>query len=112
MEAPLSSPESLPTPRAAHLEMVGAVLRPYIAPEICWIVRHHGLFQMYYYAHHSGGDRNARDRYRDHPWFDACAEFCERYDENCFDPGYHNLPLETFTPMVHEVFRRTPRAHA
>ena len=26
MEAPLSSPESLPTPRAAHLEMVGAVL--------------------------------------------------------------------------------------
>ena len=36
-----------------HGEMVAAVLRPYIAPEICWIVKHHGLFQMYYYAHHS-----------------------------------------------------------
>jgi predicted HD phosphohydrolase len=87
-----------------HGEMVGAVLRPYIAPEICWIVKHHGLFQMYYYAHHSGGDRNARDRYRDHPWFDACAEFCERYDQNCFDPAYESLPVATFEPMVRRVF--------
>jgi predicted HD phosphohydrolase len=87
-----------------HGEMVGAVLRPYIAPEICWIVKHHGLFQMYYYAHHSGGDRNARDRYRDHPWFDACAEFCELYDQNCFDPAYESLPVETFEPMVRRVF--------
>jgi predicted HD phosphohydrolase len=87
-----------------HGEMVAAVLRPYIAPEICWVVKHHGLFQMYYYAHHSGGDRNARDRYRDHPWFDACAEFCELYDQNCFDPAYESLPVEFFEPMVRRVF--------
>ena len=87
-----------------HGEMVGAVLRPYIAPEICWIVKHHGLFQMYYSAHHCGGDRNARDRYRDHPWFDACAEFCELYDQNCFDPAYESLPVATFEPMVRRVF--------
>jgi predicted HD phosphohydrolase len=87
-----------------HGEMVAAILRPYVAPEICWIVKHHGLFQMYYYAHHSGGDRNARDRYRDHPWFDACAEFCERYDQNCFDPAFESLPVEVFEPMVRRVF--------
>ena len=87
-----------------HGEMTAAVLRPYIAPEICWVVKHHGLFQMYYYAHLTGGDRNARDRYRDHPWFDACAEFCERYDQNCFDPDFDTLPVETFEPMVRRVF--------
>jgi predicted HD phosphohydrolase len=87
-----------------HGEMMGAVLRPYVRPQLCWIVKHHGLFQSYYYAHHSGGDRNARDRYRDHQWFDACAEFCELYDQNCFDPGYESLPIEFFEPMVRRVF--------
>jgi predicted HD phosphohydrolase len=87
-----------------HGEMVAAVLKPYVRPELCWVVKHHGLFQMYYYAHHSGGDRNARDRYRDHEWYDACAEFCEKYDQNCFDPAYDSLPVSEFEPMVRRVF--------
>jgi len=87
-----------------HGEMVAAVLRPYVAPEICWIVKHHGLFQTYYYAHYSGGDRNARDRFRDHPCYDACVEFCELYDQCCFDPAYDSLPVETFEPIVRRVF--------
>ena len=48
--------------------------------------------------------RDARERYRDHEWFDACAEFCERYDQNCFDPAYESLPIEHFEPMVRRVF--------
>ena len=59
---------------------------------------------MYYYAHHSGGDRNARDRYKDHPHYDACVEFCELYDQNCFDPDFESLPVEFFEPMVRRVF--------
>ena len=70
-----------------HGEMTGAILRPYVSDEIRWVVTYHGLFQMFYYAHHSGGDRNARDRYKDHPYYDACVEFCELYDQNCFDPA-------------------------
>jgi predicted HD phosphohydrolase len=87
-----------------HGEMVAAILRPYVRPEVCWMVKHHGLFQMYYYAHHSGGDRNARDRYHAHEWYDACAEFCEKYDQNCFDPTYDSLPVSEFEPMVRRVF--------
>jgi predicted HD phosphohydrolase len=88
----------------SHSEMIGAILRPFVRPEVCWIAQHHGVFQMYYYAHHTGGDRNARDRYRGHEWFDACAEFCEKYDQESFDPAYENLPIEFFEPMVHRVF--------
>ena len=87
-----------------HGQMVAAVLRPFVSEEICWVIEHHGLFQSYYYAHHTGGDRDARDRFRDHPHFDACAEFCELYDQNCFDPGYESLPVEEFEPMVRRVF--------
>lgn len=87
-----------------HGEMVEAILRPYIAPNICWIVRHHGIFQQYYYGHLVGLDRHARERYREHPCYDACVEFCERYDQNCFDPEIETLPLEHFAPMVRRVF--------
>ncbi|HYX87007.1 MAG TPA: hypothetical protein VE777_18720 [Gaiellales bacterium] len=87
-----------------HGEMVGAILKPYVSEEICWVVAHHGIFQAYYYAHHYGDDRHARDRFRDHPHYAACAEFCERYDQNCFDPDYESLPVEFFEPMVRRVF--------
>ena len=86
-----------------HGEMVAAVLRPFVREELCWAIKHHGVFQMYYYAHHYGEDRDARERYRDHPHYDACAEFCELYDQNCFDPAYESLPLEHFEPIVRAV---------
>jgi predicted HD phosphohydrolase len=92
----------------SHGSYSAAVLRPFVSEELCWIIAHHPLFQMYYYGPHMGGDKDARERFRGHPWFDAAVEFCERYDENCFDPAYEWLPLEHFAPAVAEVFSREP----
>jgi predicted HD phosphohydrolase len=89
-----------------HSEMIGTVLRPFVRPEVVWIASHHGVFQMYYYAHHLGLDRNARDVYREHKWFNACAEFCERYDQQSFDPAYENLPIQFFEAMVRRIFAK------
>lgn len=91
-----------------HSEVAAAVLRPYVSERTYWIVRHHGLFQSYYYAHHSGGDRNARDAYRDHPWYQATVDFCHRWDQSSFDPDYESLPLEFFVPLVRRIFSRPP----
>lgn len=87
-----------------HGELVGAVMRPFFPERLCWIVAHHPAFQQHYYGRHTGDDPDARERWRGHEWFDDCVEFCERYDENCFDPDYENLPLEFFEPMVRRVF--------
>lgn len=87
-----------------HGEMVGAILKPYVAPDICWVVVHHGVFQQHYYGHFVGLDSNARDRYRNDPRFDECVRFCDQYDQNCFDPDYDSLPLDLFIPMVNRVF--------
>jgi predicted HD phosphohydrolase len=87
-----------------HGEMVAAILRPFVREELCWVIEHHGLFQTYYYTHHSGGDRYARERHRGHPYYEACVEFCERYDQNCFDPDYASLALDDFEPLVRAVF--------
>ena len=92
----------------SHGSYAAAVLRPFVSAQLCWIVSHHPLFQMYYYGPHMGGDKHARDQFAGHPWLDATVEFCERYDENCFDPGYDWLPLAHFAPAVEEVFTREP----
>ena len=91
-----------------HSELAAAALRPYVSEKTYWIVRHHGLFQSYYYAHHHGGDRNARDRYRDHPWYQDTVDFCHRWDQSSFDPDYEWLTLEVFEPMVRRIFAREP----
>jgi len=89
-----------------HGELAASVLRPYVSEETYWIVKHHGIFQAYYYAHHLGNDRDARDRYKAEPFYAATEEFCAKYDQNCFDPEYENLPLDFFEPMVRKIFNR------
>ena len=89
-----------------HDRFSAEVIRPYVREEVTWVVEHHGIFQMLYYAHHYNWDRNAREEFRDHPRFESCEEFCERWDQSSFDPDYETEPLETFEPMVREVFSR------
>lgn len=93
----------------SHGPYSASIIKPFVSEELTWIIEHHPTFQLYYYGHHWGEDRNAREKYRGHKWFDATVEFCEKYDENCFDAAYDNLPIETFEPMVREVFGREPR---
>jgi predicted HD phosphohydrolase len=92
-----------------HSDMAAAILRPYVRPEVAWIVQHHGLFQNYYYVHHLGGDRHARDRLREHPWYAACVHFCAAWDQCSFDPDYPSESLEFFAPLVRRIFTRAPQ---
>ena len=88
----------------SHGEYCAAVLRPYVSERICWIVQKHAIFDLFYYGHKVGLRRDARDEFRGHPWYHDAVEFCAKYDQNCFDPGYESRPLETFVPMVKRVF--------
>ena len=92
-----------------HAEFAAAILQPYVREELSWIVAKHGIFQKYYYAHHLGGDREEREKFKTHRWYPSCAEFCERWDQASFDPKYKTLPLAHFEPMVREVFSRPLR---
>jgi predicted HD phosphohydrolase len=91
-----------------HAELAASILRPYVRPEVTWIVAQHGLFQNYYYVHHLGGDRNARERFHDHPWYEATQRFCASWDQCSFDPDYRSEPLAYFEPRVRSIFARTP----
>ena len=91
-----------------HSEYAAAILKPYGSEKTHWIIEKHGEFQMYYYAHHLGGDRNKRDEYKSHKYYQDTINFCEQYDQNSFDPNYKSLPLEFFRPMVKKIFSRKP----
>jgi predicted HD phosphohydrolase len=92
-----------------HAEVAAGIIRPYVRPEVAWIVEQHGLIQTYYYVHHNGGNRFMRDALKGHEWFDACVDFCHRWDQSSFDPEYPTLPLEAFEPHVTRIFSR--KAH-
>ena len=80
------------------------ILEPFVSEKNHWIVEQHAIFQGYYFFHHFELDRNMRDRFREHEYWRDCAEFCEKYDQNSFDPDYDTLPLEAFEPAVRELF--------
>lgn len=86
-----------------HPDIAAAILKPFMPEEYHWIAGQHGVFQGYYYFHHLGLDRDLREGLRGHPHFEACAEFCEKYDQAAFDPAYDSAPLAFFEPMVMRV---------
>ena len=91
-----------------HSEYAASILKPYVSERTHWIIQKHGEFQMFYYAHHLGGDKNKREKYKDHKYYQDTINFCEKYDQNSFDPNYKSLPLDFFKPMVKKIFARNP----
>lgn len=91
-----------------HGQVAAEILRPFLREEVVWVVRHHGVFQMFYNASLSTEQRNSRDQYAEHPYYQSAVDFCENWDQNSFDPNYKNEELEYFIPIVNSVFARTP----
>ena len=91
-----------------HSEYAASILKPYVSERTHWIIQKHGEFQMFYYAHHLGGDKNKREKYKDHKYYQDTINFCEKYDQNSFDPNYKSFPLDFFKPMVKKIFSRKP----
>ena len=91
-----------------HSEYAAALLKPYVSEKTHWIIEKHGEFQMYYYAHHLGGNRNQRDKYKGHKYYKDTVDFCENWDQKSFDPNFKSLPLKDFESMVKKIFSRKP----
>ncbi|KIF60848.1 phosphohydrolase [Pseudomonas fluorescens] len=87
-----------------HPDIAAAILKPFVSAENLWMVEKHGIFQGYYFFHHLGMDRHLREQFKDHPQFQATAEFCAKYDAAAFDPAYDTLPLSFFEPMMERLF--------
>jgi predicted HD phosphohydrolase len=83
-----------------HPAIGAAILRPFVSEGNHWMVEHHGIFQGYYFWDYIGLDKNAREKYRDSPYFEYTEEFCAKYDSLAFNSDYRSEPLEHFAPLV------------
>ena len=95
---------------ANHADFAATLLEPYISEKNFWILKHHGIFQGYYFFHFLGLDRHMRDKFKDNEHWRDCVEFCAKYDQNSFDPNYDTLPIETFVPMLEKVLSKTKKS--
>ena len=91
-----------------HSEFAGTILKPYVSEKTHWIVEKHGIFQLYYYAHHLGYNKNEREKYKGHKYYKDTINFCENWDQKSFDPNFKSLTLKDFEPFVKKIFNRTP----
>ncbi len=93
-----------------HAGVAAVLLEPFVSEANHWMIKHHGIFQGYYFFHYLGMDRNQRDAFRDHPHFRRTIEFVSKYDAPAFDPDADTLPLSYFEPMVRKVFAQPVRS--
>jgi predicted HD phosphohydrolase len=89
-----------------HGLLAAQMLAPWLSERRAWLLIHHVEFQAYHFINHPTRDRNERDVYLGHPQFAETAEFCEKYDQNSFDPDYPTLPLAAFEPIVRRFFSK------
>ena len=91
-----------------HPDVAAAILKPFVSEANHWMVEKHGTFQGYYFWHHLGMDRNTRDMFAGHQFYDRTEEFCAEYDGPAFDPSYDSNPLDHYLPLIREVFGTSP----
>ncbi len=88
-----------------HPDVGAAIVKPFVSEANHFMVKHHGEFQGYYFWHHLGLDRNARDAHLDSPFYDRTVEFCAEYDQTAFDASYSSNPLEHYEPLIRDILR-------
>ena len=89
-----------------HADVAAAILQPFISDENFWMIKHHAIIQGYNFFHHIGLDRNMREQFIEHPYYQRTLRFVERYDDLAFDNSKPKLSLSLFEPMVREVFAK------
>ncbi len=92
-----------------HPAIAASILKPYVRPEVHFMIEAHQDFQGRHYYGHFGLDPNAREKYRGNEAYELAEKFADEWDQKAFDPAYNTLPLEHFEPLVRKIFAK-PRA--
>ena len=93
-----------------HSNVSAAILKPYLSEKNYWIIKHHGVFQGYYYLHHFSQNRHARDEYSNSPHYNDCIDWCDKYDQRAFATNYASKSLEFFEPLIKKVMLPDPNS--
>jgi predicted HD phosphohydrolase len=89
-----------------HSEIGAAIVQPFVDQSLWWMVKHHHLFQGYYFYHHIGLDRNQKFQLKSSPYYEMTERFVDLYDAPAFDPSMKIPSLEFFKPMLESFLQK------
>jgi predicted HD phosphohydrolase len=64
-----------------HPAIAAAILKPYVRPEVHFMIEAHQDFQGRHYYGHFGMNPDARTKHEGHPAYDLAAKFADEWDQ-------------------------------
>ena len=96
-------------PGLAHADAAAALLGPYLSEANEFLLRNHNIFVGYYVWEKIGRDHNAREVFRESPYFEYTEEFVRKFDEPARNPDYPMERIEHFEERVRHFFGKPPK---
>jgi predicted HD phosphohydrolase len=96
-----------------HADLAAVNVAPFVSEANYGMVKHHAIFQGYYFFHFLGLDRDGREKFRGHPHFARTEEFCRVFDQVAFDPISHRCrsrPQKLFSQPRQSIYLATAAA--
>jgi predicted HD phosphohydrolase len=89
-----------------HPAIAADILKPYVNPDLYYVIFTHQDFQGKYYYGYLGMNPNLRDNYKEESWYQMACEFSDEWDQKSFDPNYPTKSLDYFEALIADVFSK------
>ena len=100
--------------KAVNIPNHGAIgaelIRPYVSDDAYQAIYNHQHFQGQYYYEFLGQDPNMRESFEGKSWYALAEKLVDRWDAPAFDPDFEVDPLESFEPLLQDIFSMPKRA--
>ncbi len=84
---------------------IGAeLMRPYISDDAYHAIYNHQHFQGRYYYEYLDASPNLRADYANESWYALAEKLVDRWDAPAFDPDFKADPLDSFEPLLQQIF--------
>ena len=87
-----------------HGPIAAELMRPYISDDAYHAIYNHQAFQGKFYFEYLGADPNGRDSFTDESWYDLAVKLVDTWDAPAFDPDFEVDSLESFEPLLKQLF--------
>ena len=91
-----------------HGPIAAELIRPYVSDDAYHAIYYHQHFQGKYYFEYLGASPNMRDDYTGESWYELAEKLVDRWDAPAFDPDFEVDSLESFEPLINDIFA-TPK---
>ena len=93
-----------------HGAIAAEMMKPYISEDSYHVIYNHQAFQGEYYYQYLGAPTDLRLQWNDESWYPLACKLVDEWDAPAFDPDFEVDSLESFIPLMREVFHDKPMA--